>query len=140
MKGDNMNTTMELNETRLETNVTMEHIMQEYADDELVQYFIVNKEVSMSRGKIASQVAHVATIIAVECSDSANFVNWYVGQQKKIILQGKEKDLLKLIEQGFYSIRDNGLTEIPQGTLTCVGLYPMKRSEAQQYVKRLQVL
>lgn len=123
-----------------ELSVSVEEIMQSYANEELVQYFIVNKEVQMSEGKTAAQVAHVATIIAVECSHSTNFVNWYVGDQKKVILQGKEKDLLKLIEKGFYFIRDNGLTEIPTDTLTCVGLPPMRRSDAQHHVKRLQVL
>lgn len=136
-----MNGTIEMhNPAQAELSAAMEQIMQSYANEELIQYFIVNKEIEMSRGKTAAQVAHVATIIAVECSLSTNFINWYIGMQKKIVLQGKEKDLLKLIGQGFYSIRDEGLTEIPKGTLTCVGLPPMRKSDAQQYVKRLQVL
>jgi len=67
---------------------------------------------------------------------------WYNNgkNQKKIILRGKEKQLLKLIDQGFYYIRDKGLTELSNGTLTAVGLPPMKRSEAQKYIKRLQLL
>lgn len=112
----------------------------EKLDNELVSYYVVNKEVEMSKGKVAAQVAHVATIIALANKDSYEFNKWYFNSQKKIILQGKEKDLLKLIEQGFHYIKDNGLTELPKGTLTCVGLPPMKKEYAKQYVKRMRLL
>jgi len=108
-------------------------------ENELVEYFIVNSEVQMSPGKLSVQVAHVATKIAIGYPDSNVFYSWYYKDQKKIILKGKEKDLLKLIDQGFEYIRDNGLTEIPNGTLTVVGLPPMTRKEAKQYIKRLQL-
>jgi PTH2 family peptidyl-tRNA hydrolase len=129
--------------------------------DEIVQYFIVNKEIKMSAPKLAAQVGHVATIITHEITKIMyqpinentiffdpktvtkinDWIEWFNEgkNQKKIILVGKEKDLLKLIEQGFYYIRDNGCNELLPGTLTCVGLPPMKRSEAQKYVKRLQL-
>jgi peptidyl-tRNA hydrolase, PTH2 family len=109
-------------------------------EDELIQYFIVNEEVKMSAGKLAGQVAHVATDIAIKCHDDKAFQEWHTSAlHKKIVLQGKEKDLLRLIDHGFTYARDAGLTEIPEGTLTVVGLPPMKRSAAQGYVKRLQI-
>jgi PTH2 family peptidyl-tRNA hydrolase len=110
--------------------------------DELVQYFVVNNELNLSVGKISAQVGHVATIIAVEhCNNRWDlFKEWYDRDQKKIILRGKQKDLEKLIEAGFYYIRDNGLTECEPNSLTCVGLPPMLKSDAQKYVKRLQLL
>jgi len=116
-------------------------------EDSLVQYFIVNQELNMSKGKIAAQVAHVATIIAFEnlyncknVNEHIKFMKWYNSDQKKIVLRGKQKDLEKLVEQGFYFIRDNGLTEIPENSLTTVGLGVMWKSEAQKYIKRLQLL
>ena len=110
-------------------------------EDELVEYFVVNSELNMSTGKVSAQVANVATIIAVEYSNSENedFDKWYENDQKKIILRGKQKDLDKLIDAGFYYIRDNGLTEISAGSLTCCGLPPMLKGDAQKYVKRLQL-
>ena len=114
--------------------------------DELVQYYIVNSELNMSTGKTATQVAHVATEITIDeanpCSNKvALFYKWYKNyNQKKIILRGKQKDLEKLVEKGFYFIKDIGLTEIPENSLTCVGLGTMWKSEAQIYVKRLQLL
>ena len=122
--------------------------------DELVQYFIVNSEIDISSPKLSAQIGHVATIITHDIINDYYTVDkhevvgkyiewkmWYNNgkNQKKIILRGKEKQLLKLIDQGFYYIRDNGLTELMEGTLTVVGLHPMKRSEAQKYVKRLQL-
>lgn len=108
--------------------------------DELLEYFIINSELNMSTGKISAQVGHVATIIAVEFSSvDDNFDSWYDGNQKKIILRGKQKDLEKLIEAGFYYIRDIGCNEVKSGSLTCCGLPPMPKSEAQKYVKRLQL-
>lgn len=116
--------------------------------DEIVQYFVVNKELNMSPGKIAAQVAHVATISTSEIMNPMSknviygvwFYPWLNGNQKKIILKGKQKDLEKLIGEGFFYIKDNGLTEIPPGSLTVVGLPPMLKTDAQQYVKRLQLL
>jgi len=109
-------------------------------EDEIIEYFIVNSELNMSVGKVAAQIGHVATIIAVEFYEfDDNFDAWYCGNQKKIILRGKQKDLDKLIDAGFYYIRDNGCNEVVPNSLTCVGLPPMLKSEAQKYVKRLQL-
>ena len=113
---------------------------KEHDMEELVQYYIVNKDLEMSKGKVSAQVAHVATIIAVDSCNYGDFKEWYNKDQKKIILQAHQKDLEKLIDKGFYYIRDNGLTEIPEDSLTVVGLGIMTRIEARQYTKRLQLL
>lgn len=114
-------------------------------NDELIAYFIINKDLGMSAGKLATQVAHVATLIACiqpnlgDRNKVAAFSNWYGKDQKKVILEAHEKDLLKLVDKGFYYIRDNGLTEIPANSLTCVGLVVMTREEAAPFIKRLQL-
>jgi len=108
-------------------------------EDEIVEYFIVNSELNMSAGKVCAQIGHVATIIAVDYCDQDIFWKWYQKDQKKIILRGEQKDLEKLIDAGFYYIRDNGCNEVEKGSLTCVGLEPMLKSEAQKFVKRLQL-
>lgn len=109
-------------------------------EDEIVQYFVVNKELNMSPGKIAAQVAHVATNITYNENDAGLWSEWHENNQPKIILRAKEKDLLKLIEQGWYYIRDNGRTEIPENSLTVVGCVPDYKSELHKHVKRLQLL
>lgn len=118
-------------------------------DDEIVQYFVVNSELDISAGKVAAQVAHAATIITkdyllneqslIDSNCIQTFNEWLENNQTKIILKAKEKDLLKLITQGFYYIHDLGKTEIPEGSLTVVGLPPMWKSDAKQYVKRFRL-
>lgn len=112
-------------------------------NDEIVQYIVVNKELGMSTGKVSAQVAHVAMMMGIHYgmvdNDNDDFWFWYTcNEQKKIILQGKQKDLEKLAEKFFFVI-DSGYTEIPKDSLTVVGLPPMRKSEAKQYIKRLQL-
>lgn len=135
----------------------------------LVEYILVNKELNMSVGKIAGQVAHVQTVIdnkIFELDDKIyflseeildedimdtrfakekelinNYYDWlYSGSQTKIILRAKEKDLLKAIDMGAIYIRDNGLTEIPSGSLTAVGFFPQPKDNIVDFTKKFQLL
>lgn len=118
--------------------------------NELVQYYIVNKDLGMSPGKIAGQVAHVCrrTSDWYKCSNiSGNqeylkkYNEWIEKySEKKVILEAHQNVLEKLKSQGFFFVEDNGLTEIPAGSLTVVGLGIMTREDAKSYVKRLQTL
>ena len=135
----------------------------------LVEYILVNKELNMGVGKIAGQVAHVQTVIdnkIFELDDKIyflseeildedimdtrfakekelinNYYDWlYSGSQTKIILRAKEKDLLKAIDMGAMYIRDNGLTEIPSGSLTVVGFFPQPKDNLVDFTKKFQLL
>lgn len=123
----------------------------------------------MGVGKIAGQVAHVQTVIdnkIFELDDKIyflseeildedimdtrfakekelinNYYDWlYSGSQTKIILRAKEKDLLKAIDMGAVYIRDNGLTEIPSGSLTVVGFFPQPKDNLVDFTKKFQLL
>lgn len=109
--------------------------------DELIQYYIINKDLNMSPGKISTQVAHVATIIAEECCyNDPLYIKWRNEKdQKKIVLKGSQKQLSKLAQK-FYYIKDLGFTEVPAGSLTCVGLPVMYKSDAKKFVGNLQLL
>lgn len=120
--------------------------------NELIQYIVINKDLAMSPGKIAAQAGHVCTICThtyltneriwggtIELNKE-NFNAWYNGEQKKIILEGHQKDLEKLKEKGFFYVHDAGYTEIPAGSLTAISLGIMTREEAKPFVKRLQLL
>lgn len=114
--------------------------------DEVVSYYVVNKELGMSAPKLASQISHVATKIAIKYQDEEDFKEWYLdgdGNQTKIVLRGSEKELMKLIDLGWEFQRDLGRTEIASDSLTCVGLKPMRKQEVLEkfkMVKRLQSL
>jgi PTH2 family peptidyl-tRNA hydrolase len=119
-------------------------------NDELVQYFVVNSELGMSAGKIAAQVAHVEAKIVHNLTlktlhtprphEVKLFEDWFFHDQAKIILRGKQKDLEKLIEQGWFYIRDNGRTEITADSLTVVGCAPEYKSTLKPIIKRFQLL
>lgn len=124
-------------------------------EDKIIEYILVNKELGMSTGKIAGQVAHAQTLIDAKISSIMvsvnnseeekqmykNYVSWINHHYyTKIILKAKEKDLLKAIELGAIPVRDNGLTEIPKGSLTVVGFVPQPKSNLTKFTKRLQLL
>ena len=70
-----------------------------------------------------------------------NYYDWfYSGSQTKIILRAKEKDLLKAIDMGAVYIRNNGLTEIPSGSLTAVGFFPQPKDNLVDFTKKFQLL
>lgn len=110
--------------------------------NEFVQYYIVNKELNMSKGKTAAQVAHGATISAIMLCELEYYKEWFTHDQKKVILQGSENEMYKILANVMdsYQVIDNGLTEIPEGSMTVVVMPPMERIQAQQYIKRLQLL
>ncbi len=115
---------------------------------DLVQYFVVNKDVNMSKGKTAAQVAHAATLSTLELVSAKSsfvdrqpdFVEWLQTGMKKIILKASQAELEKLEKAGFFSIRDSGLTEIQKGSLTVTALPPMDKWEAKGIVGHLTLL
>ena len=98
---------------------------------------VVRTELGLSKGKIAAQVAHAAVNCAMQSkkSDSSNFTKWFGDGQKKVIVKvSGESELRKLQQQarevGLISslITDAGLTEVPPGTVTCLGIGPASDS------------
>lgn len=116
--------------------------------DEIVQYYVVNQELNMSPGKLAAQIAHAATWMALDLASPVSskfpeyhdyFKQWFREGMKKVVLRGRQSDLEQLIQHDFYHIQDSGLTEVPRGALTVVGLPPMPKGMAQGFVKQLKV-
>jgi len=71
------------------------------------------------------------------------FGEWLQGSFRKVVLRADDKEWNKIKEDyGDHMIMvvDAGLTEIPSGSETVIGLWPMRKSQAPKTVKRLQVL
>ena len=134
-------------------------------NDETIMYFIVNKDLNMSAGKIAAQVGHAVAgymnqyfmLLGNEKWFRDNHNEWFKdGLQKKIVLKATEKEMVKIIEQiqnynnshGLepilgVTVVDAGLTEVPTGSHTCFAIYPNKKELLNNnipYFKRLQLL
>lgn len=69
---------------------------------------------------------------------------WLKGSFRKVVLRADDKEWNKLKEefkdQNMVLVVDAGLTEIPSGSETVIGLWPMRKSQVPKSVKRLQVL
>lgn len=111
-------------------------------ENELIQYFIVNKDLNMSTGKIAAQVSYAAMLIALRDQHEEKFQNWLNIAFKKVILKASENEIVKLHEKlpDTKLIIDNGLTEVPPQSKTVLGFPIMNREEAHLYVKRFRLL
>lgn len=93
----------------------------------------VRKDLRLSPGKLAAQVAHAA----VNCAFASKrrmpkwFEPWYAEGQKKVVVKVASLDeLLRLKVQAEDAglttslIADAGMTELPPGTVTCLGIGP----------------
>lgn len=99
-------------------------------------YIFVNSDLNMSPGKIAAQVGHMVekitdqyAMMVYEQHDCQNAYLDYMRYKKtgrrKIILsatQDEMEDLMK--EEGAIYYVDEGLTEVPENSLTVVGFLP----------------
>ena len=67
---------------------------------------------------------------------------WLNSSVRKVVLKANHKEWNK-IKEAFPEcalVIDAGLTEIEPGSETVIGLWPMRKSQAPQVIKRLQVL
>lgn len=103
-------------------------------------YILVNNDLKMGKGKIASQVGHVVGHIIEDIlrnalenptadglTDYKMFLQWKNNHgNKKIVLKSTENDLINFIktEKKCRYVLDAGRTQIAPGSLTVIGFYP----------------
>jgi PTH2 family peptidyl-tRNA hydrolase len=100
----------------------------------------------LTSGKAAVQLAHAA-VAAYERSDHRIKSRWYNEGQKKVALKVptlKELYELKSIAEarGLVTalVVDAGLTEVPPGTVTALGIGPEKEEELDKVTSDLKLL
>ncbi|MDH5754140.1 MAG: peptidyl-tRNA hydrolase Pth2 [Candidatus Bathyarchaeota archaeon] len=113
------------------------------------QVVVFRSDLEMSKGKIAAQAGHAAVSAAEEASKHCKewWKAWIEEGQCKIAVKVKsEKELLDLEKQAKESalpcvlIIDRGLTEIPPGTITCLGIGPAPAEEIDKITGMLPLL
>ena len=81
-------------------------------DLKVTYVYIIDESLKMSKGKIAAQVSHVAMQLAG--------VYHVIG--RAIVLKADHKTIMQLFKYpNVKYIIDAGLTEVPEGSLTCIG-------------------
>ena len=110
------------------------------------QCLVIRGDIRMSCGKISAQAAHAA-VAAFERCDRETRAKWLSEGQKKVVLKVKdERSLLELKTiadaRGVAAalIQDAGLTEIPPGTITALGLGPARTEELDRITSDLPLL
>ena len=110
------------------------------------QCLIIRNDVKMSCGKRCAQAAH-ASIGAYNTADKALQKAWFSEGQKKVVLKANDERTLfelKVIAEraGISSslIQDAGLTEIPPGTITALGLGPARTEDLDRITGNLTLL
>ena len=110
------------------------------------QVIAVRKDLKLSRGKLAVQVAH-ASLDAYKRSDRKSRESWENDGSKKVVvgvagLKDMEGLHRKACSLRFPCalIRDAGRTELAPGTVTALGIGPVKESDADRLTGNLKML
>jgi len=116
---------------------------------EFKQCIVIREDLKLSPGKLAVQVAHAA-VMAVERAekmDRSAISDWKSEGQRKVVLKvAGVPDLFRLREEadraGIASaiVVDAGLTEIPAGTITALGLGPAQAKLMDKVTGKLKLV
>jgi PTH2 family peptidyl-tRNA hydrolase len=113
------------------------------------QVIVFRTDLKMSRGKIAAQAGHAAVSAAEEARRSHKdwFEAWLEEGQCKVVVKVKnEEELLELEKRAkelglpHALIVDRGLTEVPPGTITCLGIGPAPAEKLDKLTGKLPLL
>ena len=113
------------------------------------QVIVFRSDLRLSKGKTAAQAGHAAVSAAEEARKHRRkwFDEWLDEGQRKIAVKVKsEKEMSELEtaakELGLPNalIVDRGLTEIPAGTVTCLGIGPAPAEKVDKLTGKLPLL
>ena len=116
---------------------------------EIKQAIIVRSDLEMGKGKLAAQAAHASLMsyFKAERMDDSITKEWLDTGEKKIVLKvSDEEALVKLFKAFEFKkvpcalVSDAGLTQLPPGTKTALGIGPWKSEEIEQFTRGLKLL
>ena len=116
---------------------------------EYKQVLVVRADLKMSTGKTAAQAGHAAVSAAEEARKKR--LEWWnawlaEGQCKIAVKVESEQELLELKKRAkelklpSALISDRGLTELPLGTITCLGIGPAPSHQVDKVTGELDLL
>ncbi|MBS7656656.1 peptidyl-tRNA hydrolase Pth2 [Candidatus Bathyarchaeota archaeon] len=101
------------------------------------QAIVLRSDLNMSCGKAAAQACHGAVSASEETKKKHPqwFRNWMQEGQRKVVLKASSKEELHELEEKAkklgiqtFLVSDMGLTELPPGTITALGIGPAPTS------------
>ena len=116
---------------------------------EIKQAIIIRSDLEMSKGKTAAQAAHASLMsyFEAERQDKQIAREWLDTGEKKIVLKVSDEDSLTKLYNAFKFkkvpcalVTDAGLTEIPPGSKTALGIGPWRSEEIDLFTKQLKLL
>ena len=127
-------------------------------EDELVMYVLVNDNLKMGKGKIASQCMHsvcnATRILERTQKRDVQYLQWIKNGEPKIVLKSTEQDMMELLDNfevdriikrdsnNFWCVCtiDAGKTQIEAGSLTTIVFRPCVKSKIPQEIKKMPLL
>lgn len=117
--------------------------------EEIKQVILVRSDLDMGKGKMAAQCCHAAIMSYLEAVKSNKDVaeEWLAAGQKKIVLKVPDDKVIEKLYKAFKFkkipcaiVNDAGLTQLPSGTITTLGVGPWKKSEIDFFTSALKLL
>ncbi len=112
---------------------------------EYKQCIVLREDLKLSKGKAAVQAAH-ASILSYERAPVRDRRNWKNQGQKKVALRVQSlselyevRDDAERLGLPCAIVEDAGLTEIPPGTVTALGIGPGRADEIDKVTKDLDL-
>lgn len=118
-------------------------------DSQFKQALVVRLDLRMGRGKLAVQCSHAAVSAAEEArlTHYAWWKKWIDDGQRKVALKVRTLEELLTLETRARKIRlpvhlvkDMGLTQVPPGSITSLGIGPAPREALDPLTRELPLL
>jgi len=113
---------------------------------EYKQCIVLRDDLKLSKGKAAAQAAH-ASLLSCERAPVRDRKRWKEQGQKKVVLKVQSLEELYAVKDDAKKLRlpcalveDAGLTEIPPGTVTALGIGPARAEEIDKVTGHLELL
>lgn len=110
------------------------------------QVIVMRADLKMSRGKIAAQACH-GSLGAYKRAGETSIKKWEREGEKKVVVKVESleelfevHELVKAAGIASCLVRDAGHTEIPESTITCLGIGPDEDEKIDKITQELKLL
>lgn len=110
------------------------------------QVIVIRNDLKMSKGKTAAQACH-ACLGSYKKVNTDKIQDWERDGEKKVIVKVNRleklfeiKEIAKKNNVPNYMVKDAGRTEIPTGTITCLGIGPDDDEIVDKVTQNLKLL